>query len=66
MIRMNKSLSKDLDLVHKERSNTAEATDNSVNKEPKMLTGGLDAPSINCLPNTRHRIRVPGLVKESR
>lgn len=55
--RMKKKFSKDLDLLYKDRSNTAQATENSFNKEPKRLIGGLDAPSVDCFPSTGHRIK---------
>ena len=54
--RMKKKFSKELDLLYKDRSNTAQATENSFNN-PKRLIGGLDAPSVNCFANTGHRIK---------
>lgn len=57
--------SKDLDLLYKDRSTTAQATENSFNKEPKRLIRGLDLPLLIVSPiEVTADKRVPGLGKE--
>lgn len=52
-----KLLSINLGLVHKERSNTAEAAHNNVNQEPRMLMEILVLSLSIASPNTGHRVR---------
>ena len=64
--RMKKNFfSKDLDLLYKDRSTTAQATGNSFNKEPKRLIGRLGLPlSIVSPIQVTADKRVPGLGKD--